>query len=776
MKTVPISRRVFLQSSKAVAAGLVLSPAIIGRAEAATMKMKCSSSLPNDPKYANGRVYYDNLVKHLKANGLGEQVEVTFFPDNQLGQEIDVINSVKLGVIDLMISGSSISANLVPLVGTFDLGYLFSSFPQQTKAFDAGAAKPIEDALLKGAGIRIISWAYNFGSRSVLAKKPVKRPEDLAGLKIRTLPNPVITECLRLMGAAATPLAFGEIYTALQAGVLDGLEHDPPTILASKFWETSKHYALTQHNFSPLATYFSEVTFNRMDPKLREGFLNSAKKAAADTRAHGLAMEKEALKNLADKGVTIVECDKEAFRKRVLPQTDNFIKARPRRSPWWMRSARRRPEVAAMSVAVPASGRRPPDISCAAHVSDVTAAILLVADLLVVCGSVLLRFLFNAPVEWADDVARGLMVGSSFFGAASALARSENLGVAFFIDMLPGGVRRVVDAIGALLVTIIAGYVAFNAIKMGWLTTGQTSGSGLPLEWTFYPMGVGALFMTVFAFELFCTRPLRDMRRRHRRDGNHRRLYLAWDFLSPNTVPSSNTLMLVGFFLTLFGGLPIGFALALAALIFIWVEGTLPGVIFAQQMARGIDNFVLLAIPFFILVGYLMEANGMSVRLIELLQRAVGRMRGGLNVVMVMSMVLFSGISGSKMADVAAVGSVLIPAARRSRQNPGSAVALLAASAVMAETIPPCINLIILGFVANLSIGGLFVAGILPAGLMALALIVLCIILGKRPAAVEEIEPQIPVSGLWSGAIEPLIPDPNVERRSNDYSLKGQLG
>src|ERR1700688_3090383 len=143
--------------------------------------------------------------------------------------------------------------------------------------------------------------------------------------------------------------------------------------------------------------------------------------------------------------------------------------------------------------------------------SDATAAILLAADLLVVCGSVLLRFLFNAPVEWADDVARGLMVGSSFFGAASALARSENLGVAFFIDMLPAGIRRVVDAMGALLVAVISGYVAFNAIKMGWLTTGQTSGSGLPLELTFYPMGVGALFMTVFAAEVFCARQLRDM-------------------------------------------------------------------------------------------------------------------------------------------------------------------------------------------------------------------------------------------------------------------------
>jgi TRAP-type transport system periplasmic protein len=333
MKIAPVGRRALLKSLSGAAAGLVLSPAIIGHAHAATLKLRCSSSLPNDPKYANGRVYYDNLVKNLKSSGLGEQIEVNFFPDNQLGQEIDVINSVKLGVIDLMVSGSSISANLVPLVGTFDLGYLFTSFEQQTKAFDAGAAKPIEDALLKGAGIRIIAWAYNFGSRSVLAKRPVRTPEDLSGLKIRTLPNPVITECLRLMGAAATPLAFGEIYTALQAGVLDGLEHDPPTILASKFYETAKHYGLTQHNFSPLAIYFSDVAFNRMEAKQREGFLDAAKKAAADTRTHGRAVEKEALALLVEKGVTVVECDKEAFRKRVLPQTDNFIKAHPEAKP-----------------------------------------------------------------------------------------------------------------------------------------------------------------------------------------------------------------------------------------------------------------------------------------------------------------------------------------------------------------------------------------------------------------------------------------------------------
>ncbi|MBM7484582.1 tripartite ATP-independent transporter DctM subunit [Bradyrhizobium sp. USDA 3686] len=414
-----------------------------------------------------------------------------------------------------------------------------------------------------------------------------------------------------------------------------------------------------------------------------------------------------------------------------------------------------------MTAAVPLSGGRHGSIALLLRFSDAIAAILLATDLVVVCGSVLLRFCFNAPVEWSDDVARGLMVGSAFFGAASALARGENVGVSFFRDLAPVRLRALVDAASALLVVLISGYVAYNAIKLGSLTAGQTTGSGLPLELTFYPMGAGALFMTVFAIDQLCARPLPDIVRGLVAIAVVTGLYLAWDYLSPATVPSAATLMLIGFFATLVGGLPIGFALALAALIFIWVEGALPGVIFAQQMARGIDNFVLLAIPFFILVGYLMEANGMSVRLIELLQRGVGRMRGGLNVVMVASMVLFSGISGSKMADVAAVGSVLIPAARRSKQNPGGAVALLAASAVMAETIPPCINLIILGFVANLSIGGLFVAGLLPAALMALALIAVSIIFGKTPietptespADAEVIAPQMPVSGLWSGAI-----------------------
>jgi len=384
--------------------------------------------------------------------------------------------------------------------------------------------------------------------------------------------------------------------------------------------------------------------------------------------------------------------------------------------------------------------------------TDAVAAVLLAADLAVVIGSVTLRSLFNAPVEWSDDVARGLMVGSSFFGAASALARGENAGVAFFVDQVPAQPRRIIDAVSACLIVIICGYVAYNALVLGYLTTGQTTGSGLRLEWTFYPMGFGAICMTVFAADHFVRRGWHDAVLSVVIVAVFTGLWMAWNAVAPDTVPPPGPLMLIGFAISLCGGMAIGFALALAALIYIWAEGALPGVIFAQQMARGIDNFVLLAIPFFILVGYLMEANGMSVRLIALLERLVGHMRGGLNVVMVLSMVIFSGISGSKMADVAAVGSVLVPAARRSKQNPGNAVALLAASAVMAEAIPPCLNLIILGFVANISIGGLFMAGLVPAGLMALSLIAVAILFGTRTEIHDATTAKMPLRQLWTGA------------------------
>src|SRR5579863_1002043 len=142
---------------------------------------------------------------------------------------------------------------------------------------------------------------------------------------------------------------------------------------------------------------------------------------------------------------------------------------------------------------------------------DAVAALLLAADLIVVSLSVFYRYVLAAPIEWADDVARGLMVALSFFGAAGALARSENAGVAFFVQRLRPLARQRVDAVAALIVLVTAASVSWNAMALGRFTTGQTTGSGLPLELTFYPMGAGALCMTIFAFAQFCRRRPPDL-------------------------------------------------------------------------------------------------------------------------------------------------------------------------------------------------------------------------------------------------------------------------
>jgi TRAP-type C4-dicarboxylate transport system permease small subunit len=132
---------------------------------------------------------------------------------------------------------------------------------------------------------------------------------------------------------------------------------------------------------------------------------------------------------------------------------------------------------------------------------DAVAALLLAADLIVVSLSVYYRYVLAAPIEWADDVARGLMVALSFFGAAGALARNENASVAFFVQRLSPRTRARVDAAAALVVLVTAASIAWNAIALGRFTSGQTTGSGLPLELTFYPMGAGAVCMTIFVLE-----------------------------------------------------------------------------------------------------------------------------------------------------------------------------------------------------------------------------------------------------------------------------------
>ena len=207
------------------------------------------------------------------------------------------------------------------------------------------------------------------------------------------------------------------------------------------------------------------------------------------------------------------------------------------------------------------------------------------------------------------------------------------------------------------------------------------------------------------------------------------------------------TLSLVLFVAFIIIGVPIAFALGGAALVGLWLYEGAPLRIVASRMFGGIDNFSLLAIPFFILAGELMETGGISQRLVTLARVLVGHIRGGLGNVVMIAMIFFSGISGSTNADAAAIGSVMIPPMKRQGYSAGHAGAIVAAAAGMGILVPPCLTMVVYGSITNTSIATLFAAGFLPAFIMTAALMIHLRVYAKRLGLTPD--PPVPWNERW---------------------------
>jgi tripartite ATP-independent transporter DctM subunit len=363
---------------------------------------------------------------------------------------------------------------------------------------------------------------------------------------------------------------------------------------------------------------------------------------------------------------------------------------------------------------------------------DYAAAIALAVDVVVVFASVIFRYFLHDPVDWAEEVARALMVLLVFFGAGTALGRGTHAGIEVLHRQFPETWHAGMVHISRWIVAAVATALFITSCALAIESHDQTTPLGLPHGIYAYPVVFGSLCMTIFAWA-------------NAVDGTRRLVWrcfigcallvaaiYGWNHLLPQAALTPLLLLLIGFIVSVIVGVPIAFALAFGSLVYFLADPSLPMVIYSQQVAAGADHFVLLAIPFFVLAGIAMEVNGMSARLIGLLLRLMGRMRGGINLIIIVSTAVFSGISGSKLADIAAVSGIIMPAVRRSRQDPNEAAGLLACTAVMAETIPPCVNMIIFAFVANVSVAGLFMAGLIPAGLLALLLAGVAIWFGGR--------------------------------------------
>ena len=177
--------------------------------------------------------------------------------------------------------------------------------------------------------------------------------------------------------------------------------------------------------------------------------------------------------------------------------------------------------------------------------------------------------------------------------------------------------------------------------------------------------------------------------------------------------------LVTGFLVTAALGVPLAFTLALTSLTYLLGIGGVSLIILPIKILGGVDSFVLLAIPLFILAGALMESGGISERIVDLAMAIVGRVRGGLAMVVVVAEILFSGISGSTAADVSAISSLLVPSMRRAGYSGPESVSVVAAASAMGILVPPCLTMVVLGSLVNLSIVTLFLAGFLPAFVLA---------------------------------------------------------
>jgi tripartite ATP-independent transporter DctP family solute receptor len=292
------TRRRFLQASTAA----TLAAPLLGQAQA-PVALRFSSSMTADENAAH-YVWYQRFAANLK-NAVGDAVKLDYFPNNQLGKESDVVQQVKVGAIDMMVTGSSIWATVLPEIGMLDLGYVFDSYDHVGRAMEAGGVgKSFNDMLQQRAGCTILTWASHFGPRNVYTKQQVKSLAEIKGVKLRVLPTPAFIETFKIMGAIPTPIPFGELYMSAQTGVVEGFEHDAGTVLASKLNEVTKSCWQTEHLFSPMVVVIGRRSLEKVPAPLRPGFLKAVQESTGQQRVIASDKAGAAIAELKRKGMT----------------------------------------------------------------------------------------------------------------------------------------------------------------------------------------------------------------------------------------------------------------------------------------------------------------------------------------------------------------------------------------------------------------------------------------------------------------------------------------
>jgi tripartite ATP-independent transporter DctM subunit len=363
---------------------------------------------------------------------------------------------------------------------------------------------------------------------------------------------------------------------------------------------------------------------------------------------------------------------------------------------------------------------------------ELAAAALVVAEIAILFGGVVARYVFNAPLVWSDELASTLFLWLAMLGAVIAFRRDEHMRMTACVGMLRPPARAMLDTFAtgaALAFLILIAWPAYNyAVEQAPITTPALQ---ITDAWRAAALPVGTALMAVFAvFRLIYSGPARTVVLSLAAVAAI--VVLFW--LGAPLFHRLGNINLLVFFVgvvaaAVFAGVPIAFAFGLAVFGYLALTTQTPLVVLIGRMDEGMSHIILLAVPLFVFLGLLIEMTGMARAMVTFLANLLGHVRGGLQYVLIAGMYLVSGISGSKAADMAAIAPVLFPAMKERGAKPGELVALLSATGAQTETIPPSLVLITIGSVTGVSIAALFTGGVLPAVVLA---ILLCFVVYRR--------------------------------------------
>lgn len=248
------------------------------------------------------------------------------FPASALGGEREMIEAVQLGTQDIVNTSTGPLGNFVPEVKIVDIPFLFRDYDHARHTMDG----PIGQDLLKkmaAKGLVGLAWTENGFRHMTNNKQPIVKASDASGLKMRTMENKVHMEGYKTFGILPTPMAFPELFTALQQGTVDGQENPIPVILASKFSQVQKYLSLTGHVYSPAVLILSPNVWNKLSDADKTVFVEAARKGSAAQRKKVNDDEANGIAQLKKDGMQVVEqVDGDSFRKAVTPAYANFAK------------------------------------------------------------------------------------------------------------------------------------------------------------------------------------------------------------------------------------------------------------------------------------------------------------------------------------------------------------------------------------------------------------------------------------------------------------------